>query len=155
MQSASKLTIEKKPINQLTPSEKDIIINNAKNGIDNKYYDVKLFKNGNSRIVLKKNNDQNKSDKNKSDINESKVYLSNDQFLVNYIIDLNTKVNNLKNKQKKLKRKYKRMKYDIYEDIDKDEEFKQTEPDNNTIDNNTIENNLYRRTKLNWRSMIN
>ena len=101
MQSASKLTIEKKPINQLTPSEKDIIINNAKNGIDNKYYDVKLFKNGNSRIILKKNKVNTElSDKNKSDKNKSKVYLSNDQFLVNYIIDLNTKVNNLKNKQK-------------------------------------------------------
>ena len=48
------IQVDKKPIKKLTNNEKDIIINNAKNGIENQYYDVLMFKNGNSRIVKKK-----------------------------------------------------------------------------------------------------
>ena len=120
--SNENIIIEKKPINKLTKQERDIIVNNAKNGIDNKYYDVKLFKNGSTRIVLKKNNKKNDCNSNEvEDKISTKSYLSNDQFLMEHIIKLNSKVEHLRNKQKKLKRKYHKMKHDIYEETDDSE----------------------------------
>ena len=47
-------TIESKNVNELTDDERAIIIANAKNGVNQLYYDVKFFRNGKHRIIRKK-----------------------------------------------------------------------------------------------------
>ena len=166
------INIERKPIKDLTKEEKDIIINNAKNGIKNDYYDVKLFKNGNARIVLKKDKpltvSQKYINKNKDDNNlNNKVYLSNDQLLMEHIIELHSQLNKLQGKQKKLKKKYYNLKNDIYEDIDDtpdinsaNNESDNIQQANNNDNNDIINNNLNNNIKLNvnnqrgWRSRV-
>ena len=165
--SNENIIIEKKPINKLTKQEKDIIVNNARNNIENDYYDVVFYKNGNYRIVAKK---LNKDKDNNKTLTNKKVFLSNDQFLIEHIIDLNTKVERLRNKQKKLKRKYKTMKYDIYEQSDENENipnenipnenipnentYEQTDVNDNSV-NETISNkNMYIKPQRGWRSYI-
>ena len=128
-----------------------------------------FYKNGNYRIVAKK---LNKDTDNNKTLTNKKVFLSNDQFLIEHIIDLNTKVERLRNKQKKLKRKYKTMKYDIYEQSDENEitsnenipneqtdvneniPNEQTDVNDNTV-NETISNkNMYIKPQRGWRSYI-
>ena len=165
----NKVIIQRKPIKDLTQEEKDIIINNAKNGIDNDYYDVKLFKNGNSRIVLKKDKPLtvsqkyiNNNDKNLNN-NNSKVYLSNDQLLMEHIIELHSQLNKLQGKQKKLKKKYHNLKHDIYEDIDdtpiiptNNESDNKPKTPNNNSSNNDLNNNIMPNvnTQRGWRSRV-
>ena len=165
------INIEKKPIKQLTKEEKDIIINNAKNGIENDYYDVKLFKNGNARIVLKKDKPQTISQKyinnndNDNKNNDNKVYLSNDQLLMEHIIELHSQLNRLQGKQKKLKKKYHNLKNDIYEDIDEqpvinsanNESDNIQQTSNNNTSNNDLNNNNIRlniNNQRGWRSRV-
>ena len=150
------IQIDKKPIKKLTNNEKDIIINNAKNGIENKYYDVLMFKNGNSRIIKKKYKGSDSivsEDKHISNItNPTSKILSNDQFLIEHIIELNNKFERLKNKQKKLKSKYRRMKYDIYDIIDSEDVNIESEPVGSDTYKSTphVVNNI----RKNWRSMV-
>ena len=47
---------------------------------------------------------------------EQKVYYTNDQLLIEHIIELNSKVGRLMNKHKKLKRKYQTLCTDLYVD---------------------------------------
>ena len=145
--------IEYKQIKKLTSEEKDIIVNNARNNIENDYYDVMFYKNGNYRILLKKNpnislsqkhinNNENNTksiDNTESIENGKNQYLTDNQFLMKHILKLNSKVEHLRNKQKKLKRKYKKMKFDIYEDVDNTES--NTEIIDNPIGLGSIEHN--------------
>ena len=144
--------IEYKQIKKLTSEEKDIIVNNARNNIENDYYDVMFYKNGNYRILLKKNpnislsqkhiNNENNTksiDNTESIENGKNQYLTDNQFLMKHILKLNSKVEHLRNKQKKLKRKYKKMKFDIYEDVDNTES--NTEIIDNTESNPEVYNN--------------
>ena len=124
--------IEEKPIKNLTEDERLIIIQNYKNGIDNENYDVKIMKNGGTRIMKKKKPKQNLSQKfiNNEKVNErvnDKVYLSDNQLLMEHIFELNNRLNKLQNKQKKLKKKYHKIKTDLYEDVDEVVEQKQVE----------------------------
>ena len=47
----AKKIVERKQIVDLNDDEKAIIVNNARNGLDQPYYDVKLFKNCKYRII--------------------------------------------------------------------------------------------------------
>ncbi len=46
--------VEKKPITKLTDEERAIILKNYSEGIDQPYFSVKQFKNGNYKIIKKK-----------------------------------------------------------------------------------------------------
>ena len=142
--------VELKDVKKLTSEEREQIISNFKNGIDNEFYDVKTLKNGTTRIVKKKNKSQSLSnklisgqspsglhDRSSSKDNEqnieklidTKKYLSNEQLLMEHIFELNTQMNKLKNKQKKLKNKYKGIKRDLYVDVDENDEPHNDEKD--------------------------
>ena len=142
--------VELKDVKKLTSEEREQIISNFKNGIDNEFYDVKTLKNGTTRIVKKKNKSQSLSNKlisglcpsglqdrslnkdNEQNIEkliDTKKYLSNEQLLMEHIIELNTQMNKLKNKQKKLKNKYKGIKRDLYVDVDENDEPHNDEKD--------------------------
>mgnify|MGYP000092017119 CR=1 FL=1 len=128
--------IELKDVKKLTSEERKQIISNFKNGIDNEFYDVKTLKNGTTRIVKKKNKTQSLSNKlissskdNEQFVKPERKYLSNEQLLMEHIIELNTQMNKLKNKQKKLKNKYKGIKRDLYVDVDENDEPHNDEKD--------------------------
>lgn len=133
--------VELKDVKKLTSEEREQIISNFKNGIDNEFYDVKTLKNGTTRIVKKKNKSQSLSNKLISGLTNcslsllderscpEKKYLSNEQLLMEHIFELNTQMNKLKNKQKKLKNKYKGIKRDLYVDVDENDEPHNDEKD--------------------------
>ena len=110
--------VERKQVSSLTEEERNLILSNARAGIDQPYYDVKTVKNGKQRIIKKKTVKQTVSQKaisTPSPTNaEQKVYYSNDQLLFEHIIELNAKVDKLMTKHKKLKRRYQALQNDIY-----------------------------------------
>lgn len=105
--------IPAKRIDELTDADKKILIDNARKGIDNPYFDVKLFKNGNTRICKKKKptvsnqaviSNGERTVKNQS--GEQKVYMTDNQLIWEHLFELETKYNNLYRKHKKLKSRY-------------------------------------------------
>ena len=114
-----------KDISKLTLEERAKIITDARNGIPNEHYDVILLKNGNTRIVKKKNKTPTQSvasrlisqTQNNQTPTPNKIYMSDTQIMMEHIIELNNQVNKLMTKQKKLKKKYK----NIYEDVDENQ----------------------------------
>lgn len=160
--------VELKDVKKLTSEEREQIISNFKNGIDNEFYDVKTLKNGTTRIVKKKNKSQSLSNKLISGLTNcslsllderscpEKKYLSNEQLLMEHIIELNTQMNKLKNKQKKLKNKYKGIKRDLYVDVDENDEPHNDEKDfiqggRNRPPSEELEKNVVQRG---WRSRV-
>lgn len=117
--------VENKSIKSLTDDERAIIIANAKSGIEQPNFDVKFFSNGNFRIIKRKQvkpsvsqkvinaDNENSLDK---QIQDKKIYYTNDQLLIEHIIELNSKVDKLMSKHKKLKRKYQTLCTDLYVD---------------------------------------
>ena len=121
--------IENKAVNELNDVERAVIVANAKNGVDMPFFDVKFFGNGKYRIVKKKPvkpTISQKVIKNNPSNNDNKVYYTNDQLLMEHIIELNSKVDKLMTKHKKLKRKYQTLSADIY--VDDNEETNETPP---------------------------
>ena len=126
-----------KDISKLTLEERAKIITDARNGIPNEHYDVILLKNGNTRIVKKKNKTPTQSvasrlisqTQNNQTPTPNKIYMSDTQIMMEHIIELNNQVNKLANKHKKLKKKYRALKHDIYEeDIEQEQEPQSKEP---------------------------
>ena len=123
-----------KDISKLTLEERAKIITDARNGIPNEHYDVILLKNGNTRIVKKKNKTPTQSvasrlisqTQNNQTPTPNKICMSDTQIMMERIIELNNQVNKLMTKQKKLKKKYKTLKYDIYEDVDENQITQET-----------------------------
>ena len=123
-----------KDISKLTLEERAKIISDARNGIPSEHYDVIVLKNGNTRIVKKKIKTPSLSNRlineQKQEVNNSKkLYMSDNQLMMEHIIELNNQVNKLANKHKKLKKKYRALKHDIYEeDIEQEQEPQSKEP---------------------------
>lgn len=120
-----------KDISKLTLEERAKIISDARNGIPSEHYDVIVLKNGNTRIVKKKIKTPSLSNRlineQKQEVNNSKkLYMSDNQLMMEHIIELNNQINKLMTKQKKLKKKYKTLKYDIYEDVDENQITQET-----------------------------
>lgn len=109
--------ITAKKVSDLTQEDRDYLLNCAKNGIENDHFEVKIFKNGNHKIVLRK--PPKKSIAQKTIENKSAV-MTNDQLLMEHVIDLESRFKAIEIKHKKLKKKYKNLKQDLY--IDAEEE---------------------------------
>ena len=103
-----------KKISQLTKDEKDILINNAKNNIENDNYNVTFFKNGNYRITKKTPAKESTATK---IIRENKG-MTNEQLLFEHVINLESQIAILRQKHKNLKRNYKQIYEDVYVDDD-------------------------------------
>ena len=169
--------IPDKSVKSLTDDERAIIVANAKNGIDQPYFDVKYFSNGNYRIVKRKKVKPTVAQKvisaaaNVVDPNPSKVYYTNDQLLLEHIIELNSKFDKLMNKHKKLKHKYQTLCTDLYVDdnsidnsdnnnISANERSPEREADDNANSNNNISSNVPKLStqpskKIRWRDQVN
>ena len=124
-----------KNINQLTPEEKLTIINNAKNGIENDFYKVQFYKNGNSRIVKRKPPATSTSE---NIIKQRAPGLTTEQLLMEHVIGLESQLATLRQKQKRLKHNYKSLYQDIYVD---EEEISQSNKINMTPINNALNPN--------------
>ena len=169
--------IENKAVNELNDVERAVIVANAKNGVDMPFFDVKFFGNGKYRIVKKKPVKATISQKviktNPSN-NDNKVYYTNDQLLMEHIIELNSKVDKLMTKHKKLKRKYQTLSADIYVDDNEESCEHSLPPHGGTTPNEQTENKnktqpdeeqtknspqtittKHLRTRSSWRNQIN
>ena len=126
-QTPQKQIIPRKSINDLTTEERKQLIADAKNGIQNEYYNVKFFKNGNTHITLKKQTKAQELIK-ANEANPEKValpstrYLTDNQLLFEHIINLESQYNKLHAKHKKLKKRYNELEGYLYNDDDSDDE---------------------------------
>lgn len=123
-----KTTIARKRICDLTEQEKAQLINDAKAGKENNFYHVKLFKNGNTRITLKK---QSKAQEliQSNETNVEKVltptsrYLTDNQLLFEHVLNLETQYSKLRSKHRKLKKRFCDLEGYLYaNDSDSDDE---------------------------------
>ena len=124
------ITITKKKVSELTKDEKNKLITDAKNGIENEFYKVTFCKNGNSRITLKKQTKaqelikSNESNKEKIDVPKAK-YLTDNQLLMEHIINLESLYGQLRQKHKKLKKRYNELEGYLYADDEDERQTKQ------------------------------
>jgi hypothetical protein len=91
----------KKNINQLTKEESDNIIHNIGIGNIYQHFDVKEFKNGSKRIIKRKEPTVRSvalKNSERPSVDTNKVYLTDNQLLMEKIIKLNKKVDKLKSK---------------------------------------------------------
>ena len=124
---AIKTVVPQKKVSELSEDEKNILIDEAKQGIENEFYKVKLFKNGNAHITQKKLTKSQKFIK-ANETNQDKVeipkvkFLTNDQLLMEHIINLEASFQKLKGKHKKLKKRYNELEgYLLNDDSDDDD----------------------------------
>lgn len=122
--------IEKKQVSKLTNEEKNYLINLYKNGGEDENFKVKFYKNGSNQIIKKKPEPKyNTSKRLIEQHNEPrKPHLTNEQLIMEHIIDLETKYATLYQKHKKLKRNYKALHEDIYCLDDENAEEPKEEP---------------------------
>lgn len=112
--TSSVKVIPAKRIDELTDDEKKILIDNARAGIENPYYNVKLYKNGTTRICKSKKpticqqavNNKGERSLNSNTSDNRKVYMTDNQLIWEHVLELENKYNNLYRKHKKLKAKY-------------------------------------------------
>ena len=131
-----KLKIARKKVDELTEQERAQLISDAQKGKEHEFYSVKLFKNGKTRITLKKqskaqeliqSNETNEDPMGPASAHEklttpSKRYLTDNQLLFEHIINLESQYNKLHAKHKKLKKRYNDLEGYLYaDDSDNDE----------------------------------
>ena len=160
--------IPEKRIDELTDEDKKVLINNARSGIDNPYYTVKLFKNGNTRICKKKKNSISKEavESNgertiKNQNSDKKVYMTDNQLIWEHLFELENKYNTLYRKHKKLKSKYN----DLYieddtsycvkpEDEQQQPDVKDEVKDDVKDEQQQLHEPLIQRNPLSWRQAL-
>ena len=115
-----------KPVKQLTKSERETIINEFNNGVDNKYYKCHKLKNGSIRITKRANPLTNNAEtaheatNNKINNRINTTRLTDNQLLLEHIIDLEKRYEIMRMKHKKLKKRYNKLETDLFDD-DSDE----------------------------------
>ena len=128
--------VDRKNVNQLTNEERELIVNNAKEGIEQPNYDVMFFKNGNYRIIKKKQQRPSVSQKiiEKQTPTQSNTpsYYTDNQLLYEHIIELTARMERLTAKHKKLKNRYKELQQDIYLDENDNEPVNKNFDEENT-----------------------
>ena len=128
--------LEYKAVSKLTKDEKDYLINLYKNGGEDEFFKVNFYKNGTNKITRKKqppkyNTSRRMLEKSQAQLNDKlndelsrqNRILSNEQLLMEHVIDLETKYATLYQKHKKLKKNYKELRQDIYQDEDEEIEI--------------------------------
>jgi hypothetical protein len=133
-----------KTIKDLSKTERKEITQRLKDGETVDGFELKIMKNGGSRLVVKKVKPVNISEKvvkkESNLIPNTPVKLSNEQLLLEHIIELEKKMTKLTKKQKKLKGKYRNLKQDVYyteedESVLVDEESVEKVPEKDEIIN--------------------
>lgn len=148
--------VERKNVSQLTEEERNIIVANARAGVEQPNFDVTFFKNGNFRIVKKKVQSPTvaqrviKQASPTSPTSNSPAFYTDNQLLFEHIIELTSKVEKLTAKHKKLKHKYNDLQHDLYiDDNSNDEEERETQ-----ITEPEVEPPQIIPQRVNWRNQI-
>ena len=129
-QTKPQIIVPRKRINELTEEEKTQLIADAKNGIESEFYNVKFFKNGNTHITLKKQTKAQELIK-ANESNPDRIaplpnqtrYLTNEQLLLEHVLNIESLYGRLHAKHKKLKKRYNELEGYLYAD-DSDDEAK-------------------------------
>ena len=151
-------------------------IEDFKNGIENNDFKVYSLKNGSYRVVKRETPPakiENKVESKPEIMPVINQQYTNDQFLINHILELEKKFEKLRLKQKKIKKNYKKIKADIYDDsepIDIETVSREVDNDSSTVSNEVdieqpkiVEKSAvepqpvrYNKSrKLSWRQMLN
>lgn len=114
-----------KPVKKLTKREREQLLREYEDGIDNKYYKVDKMNNGSMRITKRANplgdvDNAHETVSSKIDTRFGKR-LTNDQLLLEHIIDLEKRCEIMRMKHKKLKKRYNKLERDIFEDESDDD----------------------------------
>jgi hypothetical protein len=101
--------IPKKNISSLTDAEKKIIIDDTLAGRVQEHYDLKTAANGNHRIIKRKPNTTTqkitKNNEKEVALNPDKIYLTDNQLMMQHIIEMRDELTVLRMKQKKYKKR--------------------------------------------------
>ena len=131
-QKEESFEIKASKVKDLTKEEKIKLISDAKNGIDNPFFKVQFYKNGNTRIIKRKQRENSTSER---IIKQRSPAMTTEQLLMEHVIGLESQIATLRQKQKKLKKSYKSLYQDVYVD---DEEFSQSNSISNTPTSNAL-----------------
>ena len=119
--------ISSKSVKQLSKSERSRLISDFENGTENPYFKVMRMKNGSIRVTKRREpllEDASKANESANQrierklINSSGKRLTNEQLLMEHIIDLETRYERMRMKHKKLKKRYNALENTIFEDDD-------------------------------------
>ena len=103
--------ITDKKVKELSNEERSVLISNAKNGIDNQFFKVSFGKDGKPKITKRRAPKENTATK---IINKRAPSMSTEQLLMEHVINLESQLATMRQKQKNLKRRYKDMYQDVY-----------------------------------------
>ena len=132
-----------KPVKQLSKSERQKLIDEFENGVDNTYYKCHRLKNGSVRITKRANPLVTDVDKvhevtrNRINNKVNTQRLTDNQLLMEHIIDLEKRYEVMRMKHKKLKKRYNKLETDLFED-DSDDELNVRE----VVVNDGVENSV-------------
>lgn len=124
-----------KPVKQLSKSERQMLIDEFNNGVDNTYYKVNRLKNGSIRITKRANPLVQDVDKvhevtrNRINNKVNTQRLTDNQLLMEHIIDLEKRYEVMRMKHKKLKKRYNKLESDIFEDDSDDIDVREVKYD--------------------------
>ena len=143
MNNVNTVEIKANKVKDLTTEERLKLISDAKNGIEHPLFKVQFYKNGNSRIIKRKQPLDTTAER---IIKQRSPTLTTEQLLMEHVIGLESQLATLKQKHKKLKHNYKSLYQDVYVD---DTELTQNNSINmipttnalNDIQDNTVNNN--------------
>ena len=140
-----RINITKKKTKELTEDEKKQILEDARNGIENEFFEVKSTKTGKPRIVVRRTtlSEQFIREANESQPRElPRKYITDNQLLLEHVINLETSFNKLRSKHKKLKKRYNELEGYLYNDNDDDDNDNDEAPKTNLSQTEKQQNNI-------------
>ena len=118
----SKPIYASKTVKKLSNDERSMLMNKFEKGVEDPYFKVIRMSNGAIRITKRRNPivaDVKQAQEERSTRIANKVSrLTNEQLLMEHIIDLETRFESMRLKHKKLKKRYNELENSIYEDVD-------------------------------------
>ena len=113
-----------KTVKKLSNDERSMLMDKFEKGVEDPYFKVIRMSNGAIRITKRRNPivaDVKQAQEERSTRIANKVSrLTNEQLLMEHIIDLETRFESMRLKHKKLKKRYNELENSIYEDVDND-----------------------------------
>ena len=111
-----------KTVKKLSKDERGTLISKFEKGEEDPYFKVTKMSNGSIRVTKRKNpivqNVEEAQQQRSTRIANKVSRLTNEQLLMEHIIDLETRFESMRLKHKKLKKRYNELENSIYEDVD-------------------------------------
>ena len=105
-------------VKNLTKAQRNKLLQDSENGIENDYFKVQQLKNGTVRIVKRSNPLNVSSGESKISEKFTGKRLTTEQLLLEHVLDLERKYEVMRQKHKKLKKRYNRLENDIMDSDD-------------------------------------